>query len=146
MKGFGTVVTGTALSGTVSVDSFLEILPTGLKTKVRGLQSHGKGLKTAQSGQRVSINLQGIEKQEIKRGDVLTVPGKVHTSSVIDAHIELLKDTALPVLRTRSLVHFHTGTSELTGRVVLYDREELKPGETAYCQFRLQGPVEKRRV
>ncbi|UCF87225.1 MAG: selenocysteine-specific translation elongation factor [Nitrospiraceae bacterium] len=141
MKGFGTVVTGTALSGTVSVDSYLEILPAGLKTKVRGLQSHGKGLKTAQSGQRVSINLQGIEKQEIKRGDVLTAPGKIQPSSVIDAHVELLKDTAHPVLRTRSLVHFHTGTSELIGRVVLYDREELKPGEAAYCQFRLQGPV-----
>jgi selenocysteine-specific elongation factor len=141
MKGFGTVVTGTALSGTISVDSFLEILPTGLKTKVRGLQSHGKALKTAQAGQRVSINLQGIEKQEIQRGDVLTVPDKIQSSSVIDAHVELLKDTAHPVLRTRSLVHFHTGTSELIGRVVLYDREELKPGETTYCQFRLQGPV-----
>jgi selenocysteine-specific elongation factor len=141
LKGFGTVVTGTALSGSISVDALLEILPKGMKVRVRGLQSHGETLKTAYAGQRVSINLQGVEKYEIQRGDILSAADKIQPSSVIDARVELLRDTSLPVLRNRKLVHFHTGTSELTGRIVLYGREELKPGESAYCQFRFKNSI-----
>jgi selenocysteine-specific elongation factor len=141
LKGFGTVITGTAVSGSISLDATIEILPGGLRTKVRGLQSHGDMLKKAFAGQRVAMNLQGISKEEVHRGDVITVPEKIQTSTVIDAELELLKDTSISVLKSRSLVHFHTGTTELTGRIVIYDKEELKPGEKAYCQFRFKSPI-----
>ena len=141
LKGLGTVVTGTSISGSVSVDASLEILPKGIKTKVRGLQSHGESMKTVLAGQRVAINLKGIEKEQIQRGDVLTVPGRIKPTSVIDAKIELIRDIPLLRLRSRSLVHFYTGTSELTARVILYDKEELKPGDSAYCQLRFRVPI-----
>jgi selenocysteine-specific elongation factor len=141
LKGFGTVITGTAISGSISLDAPVEVLPGGIRTKVRGLQSHGETLKKAFAGQRVAMNLQGVSKDDIKRGDVITVPDKVKTTSVIDAEIELLKDTSISSLKSRSLVHFHTGTTELTGRIVVYDKEELRPGDRAYCQFRFKTPI-----
>ena len=141
LKGFGTVVTGTAISGSISIDAPVEVLPKGIKTKVRGLHSHGESLKTAYAGQRVAINLQGVEKEEIQRGDILAAPDKIKLTSVIDAKIELLEDISLPKLQNRRLIHFYTGTSELVGRIILYDKEELKPGDNAYCQFRFQNPV-----
>lgn len=141
LKGFGTVVTGTAISGSISVDKTVEILPGGLTTKVRGLQSHGQTMKTAYAGQRVAINLQGISKDEINRGDVITIPDKLKTSYFIDVELELLKNTVIGSLKSRSLVHFHTGTTELVGRIVIYGRDELMPGEKAYCQIRFKEPV-----
>ncbi|HDZ62255.1 MAG TPA: selenocysteine-specific translation elongation factor [Nitrospirae bacterium] len=141
LKGFGTVISGTAVSGSISVNDHVEILPRGIRSKVRGLQSHGEAIKTAYAGQRVAVNLQGIEKEEIRRGDVLTAQGKVIPTSVIDARIELLKDVPFTSLKNRSLVHFHTGTSELVGRIIMYDKDELKPGESAFGQFRLMHPL-----
>jgi selenocysteine-specific elongation factor len=141
LKGFGTVVTGTAVSGSVSIDKTVEILPGGIRTKVRGLQSHGETLKTAHAGQRVAINLQGIAKEDINRGDVVTIPDKLKTTYFIDADIELLKTASLSILKNRSLVHFHTGTTELTGRIVMYNKEGLKPGERGFCQLRFKEPI-----
>ncbi len=141
LKGFGTVITGTAVSGRISVDDPVEILPKKIMTKVRGLQSHGETLKTAYAGQRVAINLQGVSKEEVQRGDVITVPDRIKTTRVIDAGIEVLSDPSIEALGSRSLVHFHTGTSELVARIVIYDKEELKPGERAYCQFRFKAPI-----
>lgn len=139
LKGFGTVITGTAVSGNISIDDAVEILPSGLKSRVRGLHSHGKPIQTAYAGQRVAINLQGIEKEEIKRGDSVVIPGRFVPTMFTDAKVELLSDA--PVLKRKGLVHFHLGTSETVARVVLYEKDELKPGESAYCQFRLQDPV-----
>lgn len=141
LKGFGTVITGTAISGSISVDKPVEILPKGLKTKVRGLHSHGESLKTAYAGQRVAINLQGVAKEEVHRGDVITVPDKIRTTYVIDADLSMLGDTSLSTLKSRSLVHFHTGTTELVGRIIIYGRDELKPGDKAYCQLRFKSPI-----
>jgi selenocysteine-specific elongation factor len=141
LKGFGTVITGTAISGSISVDKPVEILPKGLKTKVRGLQSHGETLKTAYAGQRVAINLQGVSKDEVQRGDVITVPDRIRTTYVIDADLSMLGDTSLSALKSRSLVHFHTGTTELVGRIIIYGRDELKPGDKAYCQLRFKEPI-----
>jgi selenocysteine-specific elongation factor len=141
LKGFGTVVTGTAVSGSISLDKTVEILPKGTKAKVRGLQSHGKNIKTAYAGQRVAINLQGIAKEDIQRGDVIAIPDKLHTTYFIDAEIELLKNAPIKSLKNRSLVHFHTGTTELTGRIITYDKEELKPGNKAFCQLRFKEPI-----
>ncbi|NWF98136.1 MAG: selenocysteine-specific translation elongation factor [Nitrospirae bacterium] len=139
LKGFGTVVTGTAILGSISVDNDIEILPSNIKSKVRGLHSHGKAIHSAYAGQRVAINLQGVDKDSIQRGDVVVIPGKLMPTGKIDAKIELLSDA--PVLKTRSLVHFHLGTSETTARVILFGQSELKPGENCYGQFRLSSPV-----
>lgn len=139
LKGFGTVITGTALSGSISVDDAVEILPSNITSRVRGLHSHGKPIQTAYAGQRVAINLQGVEKEELKRGDSVVLPGRFIPTKTIDAKIELLRD--VPPLKSKSLVHFHLATSETIARVILFGRDELKPEESCYGQFRLQNPV-----
>ncbi|MBW1899571.1 MAG: selenocysteine-specific translation elongation factor [Deltaproteobacteria bacterium] len=141
LKGFGTVVTGTAVSGSISVEANVEILPKGIKSRVRGLQSHGKEIKKARAGQRVAINLQGVSREEIQRGDVIAIPDKLRTAYSIDADIEILKNAPIKNLKNRSLVHFHTGTTELIGRIIIYENEELKPGGRAFCQIRFKEPV-----
>jgi len=139
LKGFGTVVTGTAISGSISLDQDVEVLPSGIKSKVRGLHSHGQPIQTAYAGQRVAINLQGVDKEALTRGDAVVVPDRLTPTKKIDAQVELLSDA--PVLKSKSLIHFHLGTSETTARVILFGRNELKAGETCYGQFRLQHPV-----
>ncbi|MFZ5908273.1 MAG: selenocysteine-specific translation elongation factor [Nitrospirota bacterium] len=139
LKGFGTVITGTAVSGNISVNDEVEILPTNIQSKVRGLHSHGKSIQTAYAGQRVAINLQGVEKEALRRGDAVVVPKRFIPTRKIDAKVELLKDA--PPLKNKSLVHFHLVTSETVARVILYGRNELKAGEQCSCQFRLQEPV-----
>ncbi len=139
LKGFGTVVTGTALSGSLSSDAQVEILPAGVKSKVRGLQSHGEPIEKAYAGQRVAINLQGVQKEELSRGAVVVEPDRFSPTHAIDAELILLKDA--PVLKNKSQVHFHLSTSESIGRIILYDHNELKPGETSFCQIRLEAPV-----
>lgn len=139
LKGFGTVVTGTLISGTISVDEPVEILPSGINSKIRGLHSHGKSIQTAYAGQRVAINLQAVDKESLKRGDVVVTPKRVIPTRAMDARIELLKDS--PALKNKTPVHFHLATSETIARVLLYDRQELKAGESCFCQLRLNEPV-----
>jgi len=141
VKGFGTVVTGTALSGSISIESQVTILPKGIRTKVRGLQSHGASIERAFAGQRAAINLQSVAREEIQRGDVITTPDSLQTTTVIDAHVSMIGDDSIGVLKNRSLIHFHTGTTELTGRIILYEGDELSPGEGAFCQFRFSSPL-----
>ena len=139
LKGFGTVVTGTAVSGSISIDQDVDILPSAIKSKVRGLHSHGKSIQTAYAGQRVAINLQGVDKEALQRGDAVVIPGQLTPTRKIDAKVELLSDA--PVLKSKSLVHFHLGTSETIARVILFGQNELKAQESCYCQFRLHEPV-----
>ncbi|MEC4677052.1 MAG: selenocysteine-specific translation elongation factor [Nitrospirota bacterium] len=139
LKGFGTVITGTAVSGTVSLEDQLEILPGHIKTKVRGLHSHGKPIQTAYAGQRVAINLQAVEREDLKRGAAAVSPAGFQLSKTMDVFIELL--SGAPELKSRSLVHFYTGTSETVARVILYEEGRLKPGESCYGQLRLKEPV-----
>lgn len=139
LKGFGTVVTGTTLSGRLAMDDPVEILPSGLRSRVRGMHRHGRPLKTALAGQRVAINLQGIEKDDLQRGDVVTPPGRLEPTRALDVHMRLLSDA--PPVKTRSRVHLHVGTADTVARVVLYDAEILKPGNSAYGQLRLQDAV-----
>ncbi len=139
MKGFGTVVTGTLVSGTLSLEDAVEIQPSGISTRVRGLHSHGKSLQTAYAGQRVAINLQGVDKEALRRGDVVVTPDTVAPSRVMDVRLELLGD--VPSVKSKSLVHLHIATSETIARVILYNTEELKPGESCHCQLRLEEPV-----
>ncbi len=139
LKGFGTVITGTAISGRVSLDDPLEILPANIRAKVRGLHSHGSAIGTAYAGQRVAVNLQGVEKEGLARGDVAVTPSSFAQTKSLDAFLELLPET--PILKNRSLVHFYVGTAETVARIILYEKEELKPGDSCYCQLRLQDPV-----
>ncbi len=139
LKGFGTVVTGTALSGILTAEQTVEILPAGIRCRVRGLQSHGRPLKQARAGQRVAINLQGVEKEDLKRGDMILEPEVFTTTQAIDVKLHLIPDA--PELKTKQPVHLHLYTSEVIGRVILYDRELLRPGESSYAQIRLQSPV-----
>jgi selenocysteine-specific elongation factor len=139
LKGFGTVVTGTMVSGSLSQDEPVEIQPSGISARVRGLHSHGKSIRTSYAGQRVAINLQGVNKEDLKRGDVVVSPGSIAPTRVMDARIELLDN--VPPLKNRGLVHLHIATSETIARIILYNREELKAGESCYCQLRLDEPV-----
>jgi selenocysteine-specific elongation factor len=139
LKGFGTVVTGTAFSGSISIGDAVEILPCNIKSKVRGLHSHGISIKTAYAGQRVAMNLQGVDKEELKRGNCVVVPERFIPTKMIDAKLKML--TNVPSLKNRDIVHLHIGTSEVMARVILYGRNEIKEGERCYCQFRLMEPV-----
>lgn len=139
LKGFGTVVTGTVLSGTITIDSPVEILPAGITSKVRGLQSHGQALKEVYAGQRVGINLQGVSKEDIKRGDIVTVPGKLKPSSFIEVKLELLKD--VKPLKHGMPIHFYLTTSETVGKLKLFNKTEILPGEEAFAHIKLQDPI-----
>jgi selenocysteine-specific elongation factor len=140
IRGFGTVVTGTLFSGSIRVDDRVEIYPKGIEVKVRGLQVHNESVPEAVAGQRTAINLQGIEKVELERGDVLGRPGEFSPTFMLDALLQHLPDAPRP-LRHRARVRLHLGTSELMGRVILLDRDELAPGAEAYVQFRLEAPA-----
>jgi selenocysteine-specific elongation factor len=139
LKGFGTVVTGTAVSGTICIDSPVEILPSKISSRVRGLQSYGKSAEKAYAGQRTGINLQGVDKELLKRGDVVVSPDCFVPTQAIDANLDMLRNA--PVVKSRSLVHFYSNTSETIARIIIYDRDEVKAGESCYCQLRLEDPV-----
>lgn len=139
LKGFGTVVTGTALSGTVTLDSPVKILPGNLASRVRGLQTHGRSTEKAYAGQRIGINLQGIERESLRRGDVVVDSDKLLPTTTLDAELWMLKNA--PIVKSRDRVHFYTGTSETIARIIVYNGEEARPGESCFCQFRLEDPV-----
>jgi selenocysteine-specific elongation factor len=140
IRGFGTVVTGTLFSGSIRVEERVEIYSKGIEVKVRGLQVHNESVPEAVAGQRTAINLQGIEKVELERGDVLGRPGEFAPTFMLDAVLQHLPDAPRP-LRHRARLRLHLGTSELMGRVILLDRDVLAPGEEAYVQFRLEKPA-----
>jgi selenocysteine-specific elongation factor len=140
IRGFGTVVTGTLFSGMIRVEDRVEIYPKGIEAKVRGLQVHNASMPEAVAGQRTAINLQGIDKIELERGDVLGHPGEFAPTFMLDAVLQHLADAPRP-LRHRARVRLHVGTSEIMGRVILLDRDELAPGEETYVQLRLEAPA-----
>jgi selenocysteine-specific elongation factor len=140
VRGFGTVVTGTLTQGQVAVDDRVEVYPRRLQAKVRGLQTHGHTVAEAHAGQRTAVNLQGVERVAIERGDVLGAVGTLVTSVLVDGTLELLEDAPRPI-KPRDRVRFHVGTSEIMARVLLLDRTELASGDTTYARFRLEAPV-----
>ncbi len=135
MKGFGTVVTGTLISGTVHKEEELEVLPGNRRVRVRGVQVHGAAAEQAVAGQRTALNLAGIATAELSRGLMLAAPQTLRSTNRVDSSIMLLPG-ARP-LRDHSRVHFHAYTAEAIAEVVLYDARELRPGQTAYAQLRL---------
>ena len=140
VRGFGTVVTGTLTAGALGVDDRVEVFPRKTEAKIRGLQTHGHPVTSARAGQRTAVNLQGLERAAIARGDVVGLPGTLVPSMLVDGTLELLKDAARP-LRSRARVRFHVGTSEIMARAILLDRTELAPGETSFARFRLEGQL-----
>ncbi|MHB9144388.1 MAG: selenocysteine-specific translation elongation factor [Symbiobacteriia bacterium] len=138
--GFGTVVTGTLVSGRIAVEDRLEVLPQGLTVRVRGLQVHGEKMDQAEAGQRVAVNLTGVEKEDLARGNVLASPGVLRPTQSLAGSFVLLESWGRP-FATGSRVHLHTGTAEVLARVNLLDRDELEPGQSTYVQLRTEEPV-----
>jgi selenocysteine-specific elongation factor len=135
MKGFGTVVTGTLISGNLKLGDEVELYPAGRLLRVRGLQSEGKPLQRAVAGQRTAVNLSGVDHSEVKRGMVLGPPGLFEPTDRLDARVTLLP-SARP-LKNRARARFHQGTVETTAEVILLDCDELAPAESALAQLRL---------
>ena len=139
MKGFGTVATGTLLSGCLSQDDDLVLQPSGRSVKVRGLQVHGALQAEAVAGQRVAVNLAGLEVADVSRGETLTRPNAVTVTQHVDVRVELL-ESARP-LRHGARVRFHQGTRELLGRVALSEGPHVEPGASAFARVHLEAPV-----
>ena len=141
MKGFGAVVTGTLIAGRIVEGDELELLPPGIKVRVRGLQVHGQAVKQAHAGQRTAVNLAGVETGQIERGMVLAPVGRLRPTQMIDVWLDVLPSAPRPV-RTRSRVRLHIGTSEVLARVTVLDLvSEIAPGGGAVAQLRLEAPV-----
>jgi selenocysteine-specific elongation factor len=140
MTGFGTVVTGTLLDGVFKNGEEVEVLPQGLKTRIRSLQTHGHQVEVATPGSRVALNLANVSRNELERGNVVTLPGQLQRTMLIDARIQLLSDVARP-LEHNTLVEFYSGSQEVPAKVRLLDVEELQPGQSAWAQVRLSRPA-----
>ncbi len=140
MKGFGTVITGTLLAGTVSVGDEVEILPSSVRAKVRGIQVHNESAASVDAGVRTAINVQGIEKSQIERGEVLTTPGTLLPTRRVDAWIEYLATAPRP-LKDRTRIRFHSGTAEVMGEALVLGGTELLPGQGGFIQLVLETPL-----
>ena len=141
MKGFGAVATGTLTSGSLAVDEEVEVLPSGARARVRGLQVHGETVERALAGQRTAVNLQGIELSQVVRGDTLARPGTLLPSRMLDAELEVLASSPTPI-KDLARVHLHIGTAVVVARVrVLGNEVAVTPGTRGPVQFRLETPV-----
>jgi selenocysteine-specific elongation factor len=138
MKGFGAVVTGTLIAGTLEKEAEVEVYPLSRRVRVRGIEVHNQPTERAVAGQRTAVNLAGIEARELARGMMLAQPGLFETTSRLDSALSLLP-SARP-LKNRARVHFHCWTAETVAEVVLLDGKELNPGQRAYAQLRLAEP------
>jgi selenocysteine-specific elongation factor len=139
VRGFGTVVTGTAISGQLAAGDDVELLPAHQVLRVRGLHSGGKATERLQAGQRSAVNLSGIEHTAIQRGMVIASPGRFRATRRVDAHLELLPSA--PKLKHRAQVHFHAGTAETVAEIYLYDGASIPPGTNALAHFKLQDEI-----
>jgi len=140
MSGFGTVVTGTLLDGQFCVGDEVDILPRGLKGRIRGLQTHRKKEERAMPGSRTAVNISGVETNELQRGDMLTHPNQYLSTRRIDAHLHLLPEVSAP-LKHNDSVKFFTGASETMATVRLLGVEELNTGADGWIQLELRNPV-----
>ena len=140
MKGFGTVITGSLVSGQIKVGDGVQLYPGDVTAKVRGIQVHNEAVASAAAGMRTAINFQGLEKEAVKRGEVLATPGSLKSSYMIDLDLTFLESQKKPI-KNRVKVRFHTGTSEILGVLVFFDTEEVAPGARTVAQIRLDEPV-----
>jgi len=140
ISGFGTVVTGTLVDGSLEVGREVEVLPRGLKARVRGLQTHKKKIQRAIPGSRVAINLSGVSKSDLARGDLVTVPGWLRPTVLVDVRLDYLADAARP-LKHNTRLKFFCGAAEVMARVRLLGRDTLAPGESGWVQLELNQPL-----
>ncbi len=140
IKGFGTVVTGSLMSGKTKIGKTVEIMPCQIKARIRGIQIHNETAEVAVTGQRTAINLQGVGKDTIQRGNVLTPPDTFEPTVRMDISLKYLPGTGRK-LKNRTSVRFHTGTSEIISRVILFDKSDIKQGEERYAQILLGSPT-----
>ena len=144
ISGFGTIVTGTLISGIIRKDDILQLYPWNAPCKVRNIQVHGKNVDECSAGQRVAVNLTGIKKEDISRGDVLASPNSMKGTTLLDVKLKILKDSNR-IVKNRSQLHLFTGTSEVLCRAILLDRDELKAGEECFAQLRLEQELALRK-
>lgn len=144
LSGFGTIITGTLVSGTITKEDTLEMYPIGKECKIRSIQVHGEDKRECYAGQRVAINLSNVKKKEIQRGCVLAPPDSMKNTDLLDARLQVL-DSSMRVLTNHVRLHLFTGTSEVLCRAVLLDKEEIGPGESGYVQLRLEEEIAVRR-
>jgi len=144
VQGFGTVVTGTLLSGLINVGDEVEIFPKNIIGRIRSLQVHGVNTETAYAGQRVAINLAGVKKDDIERGDVVAPVNSMKATNMLDVKVKAI-DSIDRIIENRTRLRLYIGTKEVLTRIVLLDREELNPGEEAYAQLRLEESVVAKR-
>jgi selenocysteine-specific elongation factor len=140
VQGFGTVVTGTLFNGEITVGDNLEVASKGLKVRIRNLEVHNQHMDKAVAGQRVAVNLAGVDAKDLERGDVLTEPWWFKPTNRIDVSCHLLKSAPWS-LKNMTRIRFYQGTKEALGRVILLGREELQPGEKGFLQIVLEEPV-----
>ncbi len=140
MKGFGTVITGTSVSGKIQTGDEVTIYPKGLVSKIRGIQVHNKEVNEVRAGLRTAVNLQGMERAVMRRGNVLATKDSLRPTYMVDVSLDLLK-SAPRKLKNRAKARFHAGTSEIISTVVLLDRDVLEPGDECFAQIRLDEPT-----
>ncbi|MFH1228138.1 MAG: selenocysteine-specific translation elongation factor [Planctomycetota bacterium] len=140
MSGSGTVITGTLVSGILKINDPLEILPQKGQVRVRQIQSYGGKAPQAVAGQRVGINLAGVKKEDLVRGNTLAAPGYIEPTSVFDAAIEVTPDSLFP-LKNYTRLRLHIGTGEFLGRIILLDKDRLEPGQRGLIQFKSEAPL-----
>jgi selenocysteine-specific elongation factor len=139
VKGFGSVVTGTLISGHVSPEDEVELFPSGAKLRVRGIQSGGKSVRRADAGQRTAVNLAGIDHHSLQRGMTLATPSRFRATRRLDVKLRLLP--GVRKLKNRAVVHFHTGSFEGMAEVALFERTELSAADDCFAQLRLRERV-----
>lgn len=144
MSGFGTIITGTLLAGSITKEDTLEMYPIGKECKIRSIQVHGQPVERCYAGQRVAINLSNIKKSEIKRGCVLAPPNNMKNTMMLDVKMNILP-SSMRILTNHARLHLFTGTSEVLCRAILLDKEEIGPGESGYVQLRLEEEIALRR-
>jgi selenocysteine-specific elongation factor len=141
MRGFGAIVTGTLVAGEIASGDEMELLPAGLRVRVRGVQVHGRAVERAQAGQRTAVNLGGVEASAVERGMVLAPVARLRPTQIMDVRLEVLKSAPRP-LRSRARVRVHLGAAEILGRIrVLSASGEIVPGASGFAQLRLESPV-----
>lgn len=144
LSGFGTIITGTLISGMITREDVLEMYPIGKECKIRNIQVHGQNQDKCYAGQRVAINLSNVKKKEIRRGCVLAPKNSMKNTDLLDVKLKVLEDS-MRILTNHERLHLYTGTSEILCRAVLLDKEQIGPGEEGLVQLRLEEEIAVKR-
>ena len=140
VEGFGTVITGTLIEGTMKVGDPVTVYPSRIESRIRNLQVHSQDVQEAYAGQRVAVNLAGLKKTDLNKGDVIAVPDSMHTTMVIDIHLTVLKDCDREI-RNATRLHLYHGARDILCKIVLLDRDSVGAGESCYAQLRLEEEI-----